>query len=1783
MFGNLASPNGAEKDRSYRRIGNKVSSSPFRSTASPKAVLTNVKFPPSPFSSNSPNASIPVIAASSQNFSTAFSTQKEKSHSISQLRTTSPGVKSNMDWPDEDGIPAPDVSKSDTTSTEHNVAPVTLSSSKFSNSSSPFKVLGNKDNHGRLPNFDLNESKVDVHDSPLKTHNVKEQRFKIQSTITSNSMKKNQNKIDPSNLTETKGEKSNTATMSAPIESNGPSQDYATSNHNENKLPTNGNNRNKSTRAMRLMKARRASPSPIVSNNLKQSLRAAKAVMQEEKSDAGASDTSSRSSLTNKELSDIAKRALKKSKNEIQNESNEKKKGNDFRLHVSSNQEARRALLNVTASKQKKKIGGNAASERLGLKASRAVAMKDSTKARPAESSQNDTHIAKIFPTPVNDSGRSRRMEHPAFAGRPANISTAHILASFRQFNATRQILPTKQKQVTSDSNDENKTVNENQEKCFEDELDQTFADDDSLRSRTSMTSLEQEETMHSASQMPGESMHSTNEMPGESMRSMSERQGESMHSMSGRQKRSLHSTSGRKHAEHFYRMGRIHVISKNNCNDTVTSSLSGNTQSLQSTTSQSVASKMKSPTNKPSQKTSSLLDPTPEHSSQAIESGIFGKSELVGMLSPGPSNRSGHSFANSIISASPRADYQSPSLRDPVNTSFMDTLEEKNSSSQESAGNSAELLDAALEAAIEDMEIIDSPRTNPSICFEENEIVGSDNYHLSNDKSVLPSSFSNRSHSPPGFVFKDTEESDVIVLPDPLGKGFALADTIVSEEDSNSSSSNGESENSSRSIDIEIKNQGISEANASVDFESFNQNNDVVYQKQGSTSTKQTVSTSIRSGMSSVQNAPHVEITKSDSEFEDAYRETYEGSTSIRTGLSGLQSQKGSNDVENSNSIRTNRNAIIQNNETSTIVPSEDKETVKTEESGSHTQPAANIFPHYPDTIQEENEVKSTQISTVSLKDENTSFSGLKVRSTATTDGSSGTTTDASSSSDHVSSDPYGNDNGIHPGTDALNTNENILPQIQTEEDAGEGISNNGFSLLSPASRSSRPWKNGLGKSIGNAIKTVLAKASPRESGQTSIRSSQSKRQENECESLFSLDDDDDDIFGGLEVERDEKVVKSVTPRKQKIDEKTPRQKNFKSNEKNDNSVSRRTNESLSRRTNESFSRRANGSLSRRTNESNRKIHMSGMPQSGAVKKSPNTPSQQHKRTGSFPSAAPVVNATSLYPNDRSGKIIDESEVVHNVNSDITSSLIGGPISSPSPFQKAMRGASKLIEFGDKKINEKVVSEKIPESQFQKEETGESFTLLMEESDTSLVEPKAPESSNEGKLEPEEEEIMGVLEVDYEEEEKRVGSMFLNFGCGLVDTCGGFASLCTPADRVDDDTGEEIVVGDDGGDKDYASVSSRSQLTSIEKKVWNEWDRLSVTSPNNTNKSTNDDKKDEYDKKREAARDKLLDIANTALSSQISVKSGKSTLIEDDNCTKTTVSEGRTLSASGSIGSRFTKESESGTSRNSFGNSLTSGDFGNSLTSGDLGNSLTSGESLGSSSQGSTRGYSTSYSSCEESDAISVDHSRSSNTEMITPTAGPILLSFSQRSLMEKFSKQLTAVGVQVLKLNTRKQWQTRYFTVSTEQIALSAHEAISKTGEIAQCPKALLWLKKLNPKNGGYGIINIDKNGHGGMLLVDLVDIQVSDRKDDMLGNPIPKKLLDIFENSVLVTLKYKMKGILRSIEFRCRDNDEAQFLCTCMRVIRDLLRRERSLRQKLSKQVSNKKKTTSSPRRR
>jgi hypothetical protein len=442
MFGDLASPSHDRPERSYHQMGSVVSKSPFKTSASPRPKSVAPAF----LTSNTPKSSVP--------FSPGSSYQKQRLQTSSY--TSSSGRKKSLDWPVEDGIPVPSASKNKML--PENMPPVILPSSKLQKSPSPLKVLQNKDHILRqTSNPGMNKAMMEVESSPLKIPQKKEKQSKYTSPVIRSSAKMLQSKTADSS-----------GKLQATISKNSCSSD----NENENKIPTNDSTslRGKSSRALRLMRAKRngaSSPSPLIETGLKQCLKAAKVVMQDEKSEAGASDVSSRSSLSNMELSEIATRALEISKNKMRNELNETKRPSSTRSNSkTSNQDARRALLNLTMMKKKgpnasrKSIGDGGASERLGVKASRAVAMKNSSKRRGGSESGAKTsfEIQRTSSLQSNESGRSRRSEHPAFAGRPSprgekasNVSSAHILASFRQFNASRNSpLPSHQQGKTS-------------------------------------------------------------------------------------------------------------------------------------------------------------------------------------------------------------------------------------------------------------------------------------------------------------------------------------------------------------------------------------------------------------------------------------------------------------------------------------------------------------------------------------------------------------------------------------------------------------------------------------------------------------------------------------------------------------------------------------------------------------------------------------------------------------------------------------------------------------------------------------------------------------------------------------------------------------------------------------------------------------------------------------------------------------------------------------------------------------------------------------------------------------------------------------------------------------------------------------------------------------------------------------------------------------------------------------------------------------------------------------
>lgn len=224
-----------------------------------------------------------------------------------------------------------------------------------------------------------------------------------------------------------------------------------TGGENENPIPDGSADENrdgapKESRNARFLKAkqRSTSPSPAFGHGLKQSLNAAATVMEEVKSSAGSSSgASSHSSLSHQELSHIASRAMILAKGFEVDKANGGSLRGSRTISKVSHQEARRALLNATMKKKTAKTSiGQEVAERLGLKANRAVALKNASKPKHVEATDYGIAPSSSESTRSHDSGKSRRSAHPAIAGRKSSVakfSGADLLTSFRQFNAARK------------------------------------------------------------------------------------------------------------------------------------------------------------------------------------------------------------------------------------------------------------------------------------------------------------------------------------------------------------------------------------------------------------------------------------------------------------------------------------------------------------------------------------------------------------------------------------------------------------------------------------------------------------------------------------------------------------------------------------------------------------------------------------------------------------------------------------------------------------------------------------------------------------------------------------------------------------------------------------------------------------------------------------------------------------------------------------------------------------------------------------------------------------------------------------------------------------------------------------------------------------------------------------------------------------------------------------------------------------------------------------------------
>jgi hypothetical protein len=354
---------------------------------------------------------------------------------------------SPSDWlgDEEESIPVPSVTR------KYNpelLKPVVLPTRKFSDVS-PFQALQNKDFH---PQYNVPSQSLSPMSGSFKALQNKDQ-FKPQSPILNKHfIKQVCPTVDHAQVikSEMKPERHIPDKKAVADFAEDHSVDRSSNSDSENRVPDYDGGKTKASRALRLIRAKQAGavlPPPAFDPGLRQSLNAAKVVMEEEKSSAGSSNASTRSSLSNKELSNIASRAI------ILSDSAGLLRGSRTVSRV-SHQQARKAMLDVTAAKRKEKNEepklneenvDHDITERLGAMAKRAVALTKSSKSPANEAANRNLEITS---STSNDSNRSRRLEHKAFAGRASpnlkakttatRVSSVDIMTSFRQFNAAR-------------------------------------------------------------------------------------------------------------------------------------------------------------------------------------------------------------------------------------------------------------------------------------------------------------------------------------------------------------------------------------------------------------------------------------------------------------------------------------------------------------------------------------------------------------------------------------------------------------------------------------------------------------------------------------------------------------------------------------------------------------------------------------------------------------------------------------------------------------------------------------------------------------------------------------------------------------------------------------------------------------------------------------------------------------------------------------------------------------------------------------------------------------------------------------------------------------------------------------------------------------------------------------------------------------------------------------------------------------------------------------------------
>lgn len=160
------------------------------------------------------------------------------------------------------------------------------------------------------------------------------------------------------------------------------------------------------------------------------------------------------------------------------------------------------------------------------------------------------------------------------------------------------------------------------------------------------------------------------------------------------------------------------------------------------------------------------------------------------------------------------------------------------------------------------------------------------------------------------------------------------------------------------------------------------------------------------------------------------------------------------------------------------------------------------------------------------------------------------------------------------------------------------------------------------------------------------------------------------------------------------------------------------------------------------------------------------------------------------------------------------------------------------------------------------------------------------------------------------------------------------------------------------------------------------------------------------------------------------------------------------------------------------------------------------------------------------------------------------LLLSAEQRDIIAVFASMLRQEGIEILKLNRRNKWQMKVLTVSDEAIFLKTH-----LGDL-NCPEALLWVKRFNPKTS-YSLTSIRNEGRGGVQFSGIQKMLILPNNDDSTPPHHSISLYPKFKDSVSVQIIYLCNGNSKIMTIRCKTKEDAEILISSTRTVIDAIK--------------------------